>query len=121
MVIAQYRKFYPDAPLVRQFPTKSKIFQPLIGRVLMTYVSTNGDIQSELLLSSKDQNIARVEIGQLYSDLPVDQVSVHAEITTGPWDVKLDRNFPRIPADRDESSKLSWYMTQMQKAEQLAE
>lgn len=109
MVIAQYRSFNPSEPLGRMFPKKQKVFQPLLGRLLIVCVSLEGKVQSENLLDPKIQNIKFVQPGQVYLDLPFDEVTVHAEIATGPFKHSEDRVFPTMPWDVDCDAKRDFY------------
>jgi hypothetical protein len=109
MLIAQYRGFNPKEPLGRVFPTKQKVFQPLIGRLLIVCVSLDGTLRSKNLLDPKKQNIQFVQPGQIYLDLPFDEVTVHAEIATGPFEHLKDRIFPTMPWDVDSDKKRDFY------------
>lgn len=109
MLIAQYRNFDPSQPLGRMFPMKQKVFQPLLGRLLIVCVSLDGEIESENLLDPRKQNIQFVRPGQIYLDLPFDEVTVHAEIATGPFRHAEDRVFPTLPWDVSSDAKRDFY------------
>lgn len=109
MLIAQYRSFNPSEPLGRMFPKKQKVFQPVLGRLLIVCVSLDGKVQSENLLDPKKQNIQFLRPGQVYLDLPFDEVTVHAEIATGPFNHLEDRVFPTLPWDGNRDAKRDFY------------
>lgn len=109
MLIAQYRSFDPNQPLGRMFPKKQKVFQPLLGRLLIVCVTQNGEVESENLLDPQKQNIHFVRPGQTYLDLPFDEVTVHAEIATGPFRHSEDRVFPPLPWDVSSDLKKDFY------------
>ena len=117
MLIAQYRSFDPSQPLGRMFPKKQKVFQPLLGRLLIVCVSLDGKVQSENLLDPKKQNIQFVQPGQIYLDLPFDEVTVHAEIATGPFKHLEDRIFPTLPWDVNSDAKRNFYNLCISRAE----
>ena len=117
MLIAQYRGFNPKEPLGRVFPTKQKVFQPLMGRLLIVCVSLDGKVQSENLLDPKKQSIQFVQPGQIYLDLPFDEVTVHAEIATGPFKHSEDRLFPPLPWDANSEAKRDFYNLCISRAE----
>lgn len=117
MIIAQYRGFDPSQPLGRMFPKKQKVFQPLIGRLLIICVSPAGQIMSEDLLNPELRKIKYIQPGQLYLDLAFDQVTVHAEITTGPFKHSEDRVFPSMAWDVSAEAKKSFYDSCIQRAE----
>ena len=117
MLIARYRGFNPKEPLGRLYPTKHKVFQPLIGRLLIVCVSIDGTVRSKNLLDPQKQNIQFVEPGQIYLDLPFDEVTVHAEIATGPVKHLNDRIFPTMPWDLDSDKKRDFYNICMSSAE----
>ncbi len=118
MLIAQYRRFDPSQPLGRMFPKKQKVFQPVLGRLLIVCVSLDGKVQSENLLEPKKQNIQFVQPGQVYLDLPFDEVTVHAEIATGPFKHSEDRVFPTLPWDVNSDAKRDFYSLCISRAEQ---
>ena len=109
MLIAQLRSFDPSQPLGRMFPKKQKVFQPLLGRLLIVCVSLDGKVQSENLLDPQKQNIQFVQPGQVYLDLAFDEVTVHAEIATGPFKHVEDRVFPILPWDVNDDTKRDFY------------
>ena len=117
MLIAQYRSFDPSQPLGRMFPKKQKVFQPLLGRLLIVCVSLDGKVQNENLLDPKKQNIQFVQPGQIYLDLPFDEVTVHAEIATGPFKHSEDRIFPTLPWDVSSEAKRDFYNLCISRAE----
>ena len=117
MLIAQYRSFDPSRPLARMFPKKQKVFQPLLGRLLIVCASLDGKVQSENLLDPKKQNIQFVQPGQVYLDLPIDEVTVHAEIATGPFKHSEDRIFPTLPWDINSDAKRDFYNLCISRAE----
>ena len=117
MLIAQHRNFDPSQPLGRMFPKKQKVFQPLLGRLLIVCVSLDGKVQSENLLDPKKQNIQFVQPGQIYLDLPFDEVTVHAEIATGPFKHSEDRLFPSLPWDVSSDAKRDFYNLCISRAE----
>jgi len=117
MLIAQYRSFDPSNPLGRVFPKKQKVFQPLLGRLLIVCVSLDGKVQSENLLDPNKHNIQFVQPGQIYLDLPIDEVTVHAEIATGPFKHSEDRIFPILPWDVNSDSKREFYNFCISRAE----
>ena len=117
MLIAQYRSFDPSQPLGRMFPKKQKVFQPVLGRLLIVCVTQNGEVESENLLDPEKQNIHFVQPGQTYLDLPFDEVTVHAEIATGPFKHSEDRVFPTLPWDVSNDAKKDFYDLCIRRAE----
>lgn len=117
MVIAQYRGFDPNQPLARVHPMKEKIFQPLLGRLLIICISAFGKIVSENILNPTKGDIQSISQGQNYLDLPVDEVTVHAEIVIGPFNSSVDRVFPTMPWDVSIDEKKNFYDTCIQRAE----
>jgi hypothetical protein len=120
MLIAQYRGLNPKEPLGRVFLTNQKVFQPLIGRLLIVCVSLDGKVQSEYLLDPKKQSIQFVQPGQIYLDLPFDEVTVHAEIATGPFKHSEDRLFPPLPWDAISEAKRDFYNLCISRPEKMS-
>lgn len=117
MIIAQYKGFDPDQPLMRVHRTKEKVFQPMFGRLLMICASPFGQIENENILDPQKGGVQLISKGQFYNDLPLDEVTVHSEFVLGPFKSDFDREFPVMPWDISISEKKSFYDSCMKRAE----
>lgn len=98
---------------------KEKIFQPLLGRLLIICISALGKIVSENILNPTKCDIQSISRDQIYLDLSLDEVTVHTEIIMGPFDSSVDRVFPTMPWDVSIAEKKSFYDACIQRAEKF--
>lgn len=117
MIIAQSKGFDPDQPLMRVHPVKKKVFQPILGRLLMICVSPVGQIENEKILDPEKGGAQLISNGQIYNDFPLDEVTVHSEFVLGPFSSNLDRKFPVMPWDNSISEKKNFYDYCIKRAE----
>ena len=110
MIIAQPRGM--DS-LPRLLANKPKLFMPLRGRIVLMKLNTEGDVEKRAVLQPGRDILSYVEPGVAYIDLPVEEVTVHLEITLGPHDRVGDRNFPRFRWDSGVEARNVWRNEQM--------
>lgn len=116
MVIAQHRGM-DSRP--RLLAAKPKIFSPLRGALLLITLDKSGDAITRHLLRPGGNVAHYVPSGVPYIDLPVDDVTIHFEITVGPHDRVADRNFPKFPWDQGRVSRKAWRDAQLRLIEQM--
>jgi cupin fold WbuC family metalloprotein len=110
MMIAQHRGM-DSRP--RLLSAKPKIFSPLRGRLLLILFDGLGNVLTRHVLRPLKSLAHYVPSGVPYVDLPIDDVTIHFEITVGPLDRVADRNFPMFPWDQGPESRQAWRNDQL--------